>query len=402
MKKALLLFAILSVCIAYAQINFENGYFINNSGSKTDVLIKNIDWLNNPSEIEYKVNETSAPKKESIKNIQEFGIYGGQKFVRKTLMLDRSSDDLNKISEVYKPEYREETLFLKYLVEGKNNLLYYEDGGLKRFFYSSGDSAATQLVYKPYYVDPGQLSYNTQYKNQLSTLLKCDIQQIEIEKLKYEKKDLISLFSKDNNCSTGNSTDYTKTEKKRDLFNLNIRPGINFSKLQTEEYFYLSTKTVYDQTTAFRIGLEFEFILPFNKNKWSLFVEPTYQYYKSEKETLIDAGTILERKSSINVDYKSVELPLGVRHYFYLNETSKLFVNVAYVIDFQLKSAIKRERSELEIDSGNNIIFGAGYKYNDKLSFELRIGTPRNLLQNYLYYTSDYNTVSLIFGYTFF
>ena len=386
----------------YAQINFENGYFIDNSGKKSDVLIKNLDWLNNPSEIEFKTTESSVSKKESIKNIQEFGIYNGQKFVRKTVMIDRSSNDLDKISEVYKPEYLKETLFLKYLIEGKNNLLYYEDGGLKRYFYNSGDSDAIQLVYKPYYINQGQLSYNTEYKNQLLALLKCSPEKAKIEKSKYEKKDLIKLFSEDNNCSTGSSTDFTKTEAKRDLVNLNIRPGINFSKLKTEEDLFIYRSREFDQKAAFRIGLEFEFIMPFNKNKWSFFVEPTYQYYKAQKESVINEGTVIEEKTSADVDYKSIELPLGVRHYFYLNEKSKLFVNVAYVIDFQLKSKVKFERSEVEISSGNNIIFGAGYKYNDKLSLELRFGTNRNLFQNYIYLSSDYTTASLIFGYTVF
>ena len=31
-----------------AQISFEQGYFINNEGTKTICSIKNIDWRNNP------------------------------------------------------------------------------------------------------------------------------------------------------------------------------------------------------------------------------------------------------------------------------------------------------------------------------------------------------------------
>lgn len=402
MKKALLLITIFSVSLIYAQINFENGYFISNSGAKTDVLIKNIDWLNNPSEIEFRQNESSASQKESIKNIQEFGIYNGQKFVRKTVMIDHSSNDLGKMSDIYKPEFKEETLFLKYLVEGKTNLLYYENGGLKRFFYSSGDSDATQLVYKPYYIEQGKIGYNEEYKNQLIKILKCSLDKNLVQKSNFERKVLIDFFTKDNECSTGSSTDFTKNENKRDLFNLTIRPGINFSKLTTYEDLYLVTTEKYDPQTTFRMGLEFEFILPFNKNKWSLFAEPTYQYYKATKEIITNEGTIIQGKYDNTVDYKSIELPLGLRHYFYLNQKSKLFVNIAYVIDFQLKSAIKHQYNELEITSGNNVIFGAGYKYNDRLSFEVRVGTPRNLLQNYIYYSSDYYTASLIFGYTVF
>ena len=47
----------------FAQISFEKGYFINNANQKTNCLIKNQDWKDNPTEFEYKLDENS----ESIK-----------------------------------------------------------------------------------------------------------------------------------------------------------------------------------------------------------------------------------------------------------------------------------------------------------------------------------------------
>lgn len=67
-----------------------------------------------------------------------------------------------------------------------------------------------------------------------------------------------------------------------------------------------------------------------------------------------------------------------------------------------MKSSIKTEYSELEILSGNNFALGVGYKYNNKFSSELRIQTSKNLLQGYNYWESNYNTVSIILGYTLF
>ncbi|WP_310468051.1 outer membrane beta-barrel protein [Chryseobacterium sp. JUb7] len=160
--------------------------------------------------------------------------------------------------------------------------------------------------------------------------------------------------------------------------------------------------TKFDNKIAFRIGAEFEFVLPFNKNKWALFVEPTYNYYKTEIETTMYPGTYFEQKSKRSVDYKSLEVPFGIRHYFFLNDKSKIFVNAAYLIDFNFKSNIKYDYLDLEVNSGNNLILGAGYKYNDKFGVEFRVGTPRTLLRNYMVWDSDYTTMSLIFGYTLF
>lgn len=155
-----------------------------------------------------------------------------------------------------------------------------------------------------------------------------------------------------------------------------------------------SQKSSLDDAWSIRLGLEAEFILPFNRDKWSIIVEPTYQNYKSET----DAN---EEKTS--VDYKSIELPLGVRHYFFLNKRSKLFVNAALVIDFSLNSTITyRGRNLLEARSRNNIALGAGFKYDDRYSFEFRYDMDRNLLGIYPYYTAEYGGFSLIFGYSLF
>ncbi|HCR78004.1 MAG TPA: tRNA modification GTPase, partial [Chryseobacterium sp.] len=95
-------------------------------------------------------------------------------------------------------------------------------------------------------------------------------------------------------------------------------------------------------------------------------------------------------------------IPLGVRHYFFLNDKSKIFINAAYIIDIEMKSNIRYDYSTLEISSGNNFAFGVGYNYNNKFQVEFRTSTNRNLMQNYLNWTSKYQTSSVIFGYTLF
>ncbi|WP_312391177.1 outer membrane beta-barrel protein [Chryseobacterium sp.] len=403
MKKASVLTALTAACFLQAQIKFEKGYYINNSGQKTEVLIKNLDWKNNPTEFEYKTSENSEIKKENIKNIQEFGMDQDDKYIRKTVMIDTSSDQLNNMSEVREPQFTEQTVFLKYQVEGKANLFYYENSELRRLFFNIDGSDVQQLVYKPYLINDSRISYNEDYKKQLQQSLKCGIENKDIQSSKYNAKDITEFFMKYNNCSNGSALNYTKASEKRDLFNLTLRPGVSSSSLKTVyNSFNSSEETKFDNKTTFRVGLEFEFIMPFNRNKWSLFAEPTYQYYKSEIESVRYPGALYEQRSKRSVDYKSIEVPIGVRHYFFLNDKSKIFVNAAYLLDFNFKSNIKYDYFELETNSGNNLIFGAGYKYNDKFGVEFRVGTPRTLLRNYYSWNSDYTTMSLIFGYTFF
>lgn len=310
---------------------------------------------------------------------------------------------MSTISQEKAPDFTEETVFLKYLVDGKADLLYYENRDLRRFLFRIDNNEIRQLVYKPYYFTELQIAYNEDYKKQLAGNLKCETTLPDFEKVKYNTKDLIRTFTAYNACSGAAVPVTYEVTEKRDLFNVNIRPGINFSAFETENFYYSSTATTrFERKPSFRIGVEAEFILPFNKNKWALFAEPTYQSYKAETESVIYPGQYFESTSKRSIDYKSIELPFGVRHYFFLSNRSKLFINAAYVFDFEMNSSIRYDYREFKIFSGNNLAFGAGFKYNDRFLIEFRASTARNLMLNYANWTSKYQTYSLLLGYTVF
>lgn len=401
MKKISLLAGLLVSGMYFAQIKFEKGYFIDNSGEKKIVLIKDMGWKNNPVDFEYKSENSSDIQKANINNVKEFGLDEGAKYVRAKVMLDVSSKDLASMSDNREPELKENTLFLKYIIDGKADLLFYENGNGQKFFYSSENSDPQPLIYKPYYVADSSIGYNEDYKKQILENLKCGIDSKQLNHITYSKKDLAKVFTQYNNCSGTEVINYGKSDTKKALFHLSIRPGISSSSLTAEDPTqYIETK--FGNSTTFRIGVEFEYVLPFNKNKWAFFIEPTYQYYKKESKTVAAEGWNFNYNYDANVDYKSIELPIGLRHYFFLNDKSKLFLNAAYVMDFKMKSSMKLQFNDMDIESRNNFVFGAGYKYNDRFSAEVRIGTSRKIISGYGNFNSDYKTVSFILGYTLF
>jgi hypothetical protein len=74
---------------------------------------------------------------------------------------------------------------------------------------------------------------------------------------------------------------------------------MNFSSFEmVNDYYSGSGNAKFDNKISFRIGLEAEFILPFNKNKWAVFAEPTYQYYKTEKQSLFMKGSLSKQHQS--------------------------------------------------------------------------------------------------------
>ncbi|MEM9687104.1 MAG: hypothetical protein AAF934_09320 [Bacteroidota bacterium] len=202
-----------------------------------------------------------------------------------------------------------------------------------------------------------------------------------IKDVDYKKKSLVNFFVKYNECKNSEFTNFEKKQK-RDVFNLTLRPGLNTSSLVVQYDFLYATSVDF--------GNEAEFIMPFNKNKWAIILEPTYQYFTSEKE-------LPEQRAKVN--YRSIE----IRHYFFLNNNTKIFTNGSFVFDLANNSTIDFiPGGSLEIETGTNLAFGVGYKHNDRYSTELRYQTSREILSNYVFWSSDYNTLSILFGYSMF
>ena len=77
-------------------------------------------------------------------------------------------------------------------------------------------------------------------------------------------------------------------------------------------------------------------------------------------------------------------------------------MNASLIYDIVLNASIEYEFRKLDIVSDMNMGFGAGYKYNNKYSLEFRYYTPRHLTEVKSNIETDYNTFSMIFGYTLF
>jgi hypothetical protein len=394
MKKSIIALALILFSInSFSQIKFEKGYFINSSGQKVDCLIKNVDWKNNPIEFEYKIAEDSLVEKANINNVKEFGVYNQSKYIRATVEIDRSRDDINNLDYEANPTFQKEQLFLKALIEGQANLYSFEDKQLRRYFYNVNNSEITQLVYKNYKISESRLGENNRFRQQLFIDLKCQsISKDDFETLKHNKKELIRIFKKYNECENSSYVNFEEL-KKKDLFNVTIKPGLNFSSLSIHNSIANRRDTDFGNELSPRVGIEAEFILPYNKNKWSIIIEPSFQYFKSTSNN----------DQLVTVCYSSIEVTAGVRHNFYLNSNSKIFIQGLYAVDYSGNSTIKFDTgSVLNLYTTNNFVFGAGYKYGKKYSLELRYYTSRDLLAKYLSWSSSYNTISVIFGYTLF
>ncbi len=389
-KKSAILFLAILGYKSFGQIDFEKGYFINNEGNKVDCLIKNLDWKNNPDRFQYKLTELDEAQIMTIIGVKEFGITNSSKYVRRTVNIDESSNNPNELTNSSNPIFKKEQVLLKVLVEGKANLYSYEDGNLRRFLFQTDVVGAEQLIYKRYLTNDSRVATNNKFKQQLQSYLQCDgLETNDYESVSYSQSSLIKLFIKYNSCQNSDFVNFEEKKSDQEPISATLRIGANSSSLESN----FVNSVDYGSQIRFRLGVEGEFPLTFNKNKWAVIVEPSYQTYKEE-------STIGSR--TITVDYESLDIPVGIRHYFYLSADSKVFVNGSFAFSFALNSKISISNSFVELNTVGYWAFGVGYKKNNKYSLELRQGLTRDLNRKLINVQSDFKAFSVIFGYRIF
>ncbi len=373
-----------------------------------------MEWKNNPTEIEYMIPGSEKAQKSSVKNVKEFGIGNDVKFISALVKIDRSIEEINGMSSQAKPDFHEEQLFLRVILEGNASLYSYVDGNLVRFFYKMVDAEIKQLVFKSYLIENNnnfsikdkKIGQNMSFRQQLLNDLKCEtINRREFEILNYNKTDLKKIFLKYNESLNILSTVY-EGKKKEDWFNLSLTPGLNYGSANFENTYVKGSYLDFEKMFSFRFGIETQFILPFNKSKWSILFEPAYQYYNSDAISATDRIPGLELHSKIN--YQSIQLASGVGHSFFLKNKSKIFVNAFYVHDFSFNSSIEQKRgdgtalSTLDIKPRDCFALGAGYQFKNRFGIEMRYYTRRDLLGDYVYWVADFKLFSVILKYTLF
>jgi hypothetical protein len=398
MNRHLLALLLAISCLSgYAQVKFDSGYFVANDGRKTVCLIKNYDWKYNPSDFLYRQSENASIQKATITDVREFGIFNFSRYERFDVDIDTSAQQLEGVTTNAAPEFKRETVFLKVLVQGKATLYAYWGENLIRYFIKTDTGRPEQLIHKSYYSSAEQtnLLENNLFRNQLfADLHGPDLDQRDFSDLSYNDKSLTRVFERYNKTqNTVTESFLQKNNEKK--FNLNLRLGADLSGLTMDETYYSGdTKTNLDSKISVTVGLEAEFIMGFNRNKWALVLGSAYGSYKSNPNASGGAA---------GADYKMIESTIGAREYFFLNKRSKLFATLLCIYDAPIGSgSVYYGYDTFNFTGRITAGLSAGYKYANKCSIELKYTLRRSILDNYDYVQGRLNTTSLVFGYTLF
>lgn len=394
--------SLLSLFISFSalpQNYFQKGYFIDNEGTRTECYINDKEWSRDPKVFSYQLEEGKTVLN-SVSTVREFGI-DDMRYLRFDVQVDNSSSKRDSIKESSLPEWERDTLFLSVLVDGKADLFYCNRKDEDRFFYRVDDSPVTQLVHKLYRTpakgtQESRIATNNAYKNQLKNDVNCRrLSDDRLNVLHYNSGVLIKFFKQQDECWGGTVMNVDAMD--RGMLHIKLAPGISFA--QAIGYAGGIKYQSYDPGIGFRAGVDFEFSLPFHRKKWALVLEPALQSYSSKGQV----------DSEQTVKNNSLELAMGVRHYFFLSKKASIFINGAAVLDIPIEYLSSYQGTSYRMETTSTCLAaGLGGTFK-RFSIEGRFYTARTTdgradvstpsTPIYIPLSNDYQKMSIIFGF---
>lgn len=393
------------ISTAFAQIKFEKGYFIDHTDKKVECLIRNEDWGRAPSEFKYKLSENDPIETATTSNIKEFYIEKYGTFRSAEVDVDQSPTALNQLSNEKNPIWKRKKLFLELLVDG-DAVLYFNRSAFAGFFYSVNEGEIKQLVWKQYTVEGGSLAINNGFRQQLVIDLVCAGANLSPERLAYSRQELIRYFTQYNQCANPSFEADKKEKPSREIFRASVLAGVNLTSLA---FNYNGTQALpnadFGNKTNFHVGLDFELILPFKKNKWGIISDIRYQEYKSTHE---------DNSSSSHISVQFARVDLGFRHHIFLKSGNKIHLDGTlniwnYLVDgnyqyhqtYWTTDELKDFPLEMAKSSGfvSPSSIGMGFTTR-KIGLELRYTNYKFVVYNAQYPADDMKGISLSAKYT--
>ncbi len=397
MQKILVLTLLFASANIWAQTKFEKGYFIDNQNIKVECLIKNLTWKRTPSEFVFKLAVDSTPISASAISVREFGISQGPRFISALVKIDRSCDDERNLSDEKDPVWSEEKLFLMVLIDGEASLYQYKQPTIERYFYKVKNSPIQQLVYKRFLPAPDEkflFKTNVLFRQQLWMDVRSKKLTIsDVEKLGYNKNDLLQHFT-NYNIDTDLVYHIYSRKKEKPVFHFRLTPGLNYTTMAIDNRLDGVPDFDFGGQFGFRLGAEAELIIPYTNHKFGIVFEPTYQYFNSTKT---------DNTQTMYVHLNTVEFPVGLRYFFFLQRHLKIFLDGFFIPGLMISphSDIQYEGyNNLVVDRAVNFAFGSGLNW-ERFGAEIRFYTNRDII-NTEYLSTKYFRYAVILGFRLF
>jgi len=386
----LLLLFFCFIKISSAQIAYEPGYFIDNQGEKTTCLIRDRGWKNNPSSITYRLSGDAPEITLESQDIKEFGIGERLRYSKQRVAIETSSDKIVNLSSSPELNLLDTVVLLKHEVDGQASLFSFSSKYLpNRYFYQIDGDSIKPLIYRLHTPDGVKIIKNAMYKEQLSQVMHWEGNEKDIRRLSYNLRVLRNFFIRYNQYQENNYSIFNKDQQQA-RFTVMPNVGMEYAAIDVSNR-TAGMRGAFPGKVLPRVGLELEYIIPYFKNQWSLFTNPSFVSYRGSINTF----------PAMEIQYNSIDIPVGLRKYFFMRNHSAVHINVFTAFNFDIDSHLKTINTSIETGSSMNFGGAVGYTWKGRYVAEFKYNLPKNITTDYLFWNTQYQSTSLTFGYRF-
>lgn len=395
-KKTLITVLTLSLCLSVSSQNeFKKGYIINNHKEKIDCFIRNIGLTKESTmKYEYKLEDSKEINKIELSKIEEFGIVGELKCIRALISVETSDDVFTNRNDTLL-QWETGHAYVNVLVEGESASLFsYHDHGKPMYYFKIKGSEITPLLFKKYTIKLAsnfaqEYLFNNAYREQLKEYVSCGNQ--NIDKVSYEKNDLIKHFIEFNQCTKSGYTEFKNSLSKKGKFLVNLGASINNMQFRIEEFIDAAPNAVFSKEKCIGFSAGIEYLIPLNRYIFGVFTDASYSYYQSNKIFINDPISSIDESNEIV--YKSISFPIGLIYYLNFDRKHRLFLKAAFVPQIILSDSYLNLGLKETFSPSSRELFGIGYKYSN-LGIELGYYTPINITQQLHKRPSEFTEMS--------
>lgn len=193
----------------FSQTSFQKGYLVVNNDTLRGYVDEKIP---KNTVVKFKATENGEITSYSLSTIGAFGFTdASEEFVLKKVDIDKKPIAVNALENTITKRIVNETVFLKYLVKGKADLLSYRDENSKQHFFYQKNGETMELNFVRYIARDSKYTDFEEYKQQLKNLT-VDCSKMESQRPTFSEQALVRYFQFYNNCLTG-VTYKKKTDK---------------------------------------------------------------------------------------------------------------------------------------------------------------------------------------------
>ncbi|WP_149867068.1 PorT family protein [Solirubrum puertoriconensis] len=368
-------------------------------------------WDRNPKSIFFRASGNESATSYGTGQLKTFKVLN-EVYESAYVRVEESPTTTANLSSSSAFKYRQDSTFVRLLIEGPKNLYRYLDAVGKEHFFIRKGAELELLLFKKYQKD--WQSYEvTPYKEQLEAYLSdCPIIKRDISALPYRRESFVRLFSTYYKCT--NAQPESTLTSDRAAVEFGVLAGATNTKLRftgaTSDFPYL-TQTNYAPSASPTGGLFLNVVLPRRNRHWSIANELLYTSFETQGFYTKLLGTNYYTNTRIELGYAHVKLNNMLRYSLPLGK-AVLFAKAGVATGFVIKERNFREdityfnsssRTTTEqaftavrsVEPG--LALGAGGRFG-KFSGELRYETGRGV-SNSEFFTSTTTRTYFLIGY---